>query len=545
MSALQRVNRSRLSLIRGGKLGRLGESGEDTSQQDLAREQQTQGQALVSSGAAVEKVITPASEGSGENPSYTPAVTGFFNPSTGEQAHWSGGAWIFPSEQNLVAVVRDTFQGDAPTQAVTVLEPESPANSQRAFDAVLQNPASTEFDKAQAIEARYGIEALAYVAGQGNFFSPGFATELGPYIAQRQDRASSAGFEIGQWKVGLTPVFLGVGAAAYAVAAGAGAGAAGGASAAGTNAAQTAALIEAGTVGFEGAALEAAALQSAFSAPAAAAAIESGTVGYEGAALEAGILGDSVPWLAEEAAAASAIESGTAGVEGAALESSALGYDVAAPVVTASDAQAAMIESGSVGYEGAALEQAVLGDSVPWLVEEAATQAALIESGTVGVEGAALESAALGFDAAGATAGFVLPSVTTGEALTAAALANALQSAGNTAVEVAGAGSGFPGLNEIFSGFPDIPLTDLQGLLDKLAPHLQDQLMKALALRPPVSPAGAAPRLSAGFGGEAGASPIAKIVAALALGAMVAIPLRGKMPRGKVRATTRRRRRVH
>jgi hypothetical protein len=154
------------------------------------------------------------------------------------------------------------------------------------FMGVWNNPNASSWDKLQAVQNRYGIETVAQLAHQGHFSD---VPELGGYIAARQREANDAGFTIGGNKLGLWPVALGMGAAALyggtaaattsAAAAPSAAGigsagatqltAVGGASGvagsglaggvAGLGQGELAALIESGTVGTEGAALEGAA----------------------------------------------------------------------------------------------------------------------------------------------------------------------------------------------------------------------------------------------------------------------------------------------
>jgi hypothetical protein len=81
---------------------------------------------------------------------------------------------------------------------------------QQQFLDVFQNPNSSPWDKAQAVEKHYGIETLAQLSNQGYFGD--YAAELNPYIAARQREANDAGFTIGGNKLGLWPVTLGMAA---------------------------------------------------------------------------------------------------------------------------------------------------------------------------------------------------------------------------------------------------------------------------------------------------------------------------------------------
>lgn len=104
------------------------------------------------------------------------------------------------------------------------------------FKAVINNPNASSWEKAMAVQERYGIEALAQAAGQGYFAD--IAGELGPHISAAQARVGDKGFTVGGNPLGLWPVLLGTGA--FAGLAAAGAGAAG--TTAGTGAAEGAGL---------------------------------------------------------------------------------------------------------------------------------------------------------------------------------------------------------------------------------------------------------------------------------------------------------------
>lgn len=112
-----------------------------------------------------------------------------------------------------------------------------------AFQQVINNPNASSWDKAMAVQTRYGVEALAQLVHQGHFQD--IAPQLGPHIAARQREGEAEGFSIGGNQLGNWPTIIGtLGFAALA-----GAGAAGAGSAAGEGAATGATAAEGATAG--------------------------------------------------------------------------------------------------------------------------------------------------------------------------------------------------------------------------------------------------------------------------------------------------------
>ena len=146
---------------------------------------------------------------------------------TGGYEGESGGGTQFNYTSPSGAVLTDQAAGAA--QHNTQLDDQ--------FLSVWRNPNASSWDKAKAVEERYGIHAVEQAALQGHFKDLG--GDLGAYIRWKQDKIADRGFQVNGNPLGLWPVAIGMGVGALAGggAAGAAGGAAGESAAAGGSAA--------------------------------------------------------------------------------------------------------------------------------------------------------------------------------------------------------------------------------------------------------------------------------------------------------------------
>lgn len=223
-----------------------------------------------------------------------------------------------------------------------------------AFNSVWNNPNASWFEKAQAIENRYGIQTLAQNAGM---FTPEQQAQLGPYIQQRQDSQAQAGFTAGGNPLGLWPVVGGMLAGSLlGGTVGGGAAAASGEGAAGAGATGAGTVGGVSSAGFDAAALGAG---GAGAAP--------GLTASSGAALGAGGA-SAAPGLAATGAAGTSLAPGffaseaalAGGLGGAAAGGTALSGAGSGTAATGGGASGAAAGGGAAGATGAASTGGVL-----------------------------------------------------------------------------------------------------------------------------------------------------------------------------------------